>query len=130
MAAEFSPLSIGSDTDGSLVQPTHRAGLFSLKITARTISTEGVLPGSPHVDSLGPMAKTSADMEAITGVLLKGKDFSPFLTGSWEGIRIAFLKQQDWDISPFVCIRDQGSDNQKVSKSVPSALIVLTCRFT
>lgn len=42
VAAGFSPLSLGTETSGSLATPSSRAGLYALKLTPGSVSIEGV----------------------------------------------------------------------------------------
>jgi aspartyl-tRNA(Asn)/glutamyl-tRNA(Gln) amidotransferase subunit A len=60
---------VGSDTGGSVRIPAALCGLTGFKPTARRVSTEGALPLSPTLDSIGPIAPTVACCAAIDEVL-------------------------------------------------------------
>ncbi|XGV94640.1 MAG: amidase [Leptolyngbya sp. BL-A-14] len=49
VAAGFSPLDIGNDIAGSVRQPAHFCGVYSLKPTDRRISTAGMIPEVPEM---------------------------------------------------------------------------------
>lgn len=46
------PIMLGTETDGSLVQPSTRAALYGLKLTLATMGTYGVLSLSKSFDSI------------------------------------------------------------------------------
>ncbi|KAL8817135.1 MAG: hypothetical protein Q9223_003980 [Gallowayella weberi] len=62
VAAGFAPVSIGAETDGSMVQPATRAALYGLKASHGSTALGGVLPGALSFDCLGGFAKTPADL--------------------------------------------------------------------
>jgi aspartyl-tRNA(Asn)/glutamyl-tRNA(Gln) amidotransferase subunit A len=55
-------LALGSDTAGSIRIPAAFCGLVGLKLTAGRWSTEGVVPLSSTLDSIGLMARTVEDV--------------------------------------------------------------------
>ncbi|PVH86293.1 amidase signature enzyme [Cadophora sp. DSE1049] len=90
VAAGFAPVSVGTETSGSLSMPGNRAAVFTMKPTLGLIPTEGILPACSYLDSAGPMAKSALDF-ANTLQALVGKDsknYAAAATGDWSGIRI------------------------------------------
>jgi aspartyl-tRNA(Asn)/glutamyl-tRNA(Gln) amidotransferase subunit A len=73
VAAGLAPWAIGSDTGGSVRLPASFCGITGLKVTVGRISTHGVLPLSPSLDTPGPMARSAADA-ALLYEVLKGPD--------------------------------------------------------
>ena len=65
-------IGIGSDTGGSVRIPSALCGLTGFKPTQRRISTEGVLPLSTSLDSIGPLG-ASVRCCAITDAILAGE---------------------------------------------------------
>lgn len=106
VAAGFAPLSIGTETDGSIVQPSTRASLYGMKATVGSISTKGTLGWSKVTDSAGGLAKSSGDLAALLGVLLNGTNFDQNLTYSWDNLRVGFVDRTLWDFVPFICDPD------------------------
>ncbi len=104
---------MGSECDGSIVQPACRAALYGMKATPGIISGEGAFPTSRVFDSHGGMAKTPNDLAMIMGLLMN-KDFESSLRSSWEGIRIGFVDPMLWQPASFVVEDNKGFRNQAV----------------
>ncbi len=61
--------SIGSDTGGSIRIPAAACGVVGLKPSIREITTIGVVPLSPSLDHVGPLAATVGDAWTLYDVL-------------------------------------------------------------
>jgi aspartyl-tRNA(Asn)/glutamyl-tRNA(Gln) amidotransferase subunit A len=53
--------SIGTDTGGSIRIPAALCGVVGIKPTFGRVSVKDVIPLAPHLDCVGPLARTSAD---------------------------------------------------------------------
>jgi len=62
--------SIGSDTGGSIRIPASLCGVVGLKPTLGRISVEGVIPLSPKLDCVGPLARTVHDAALLLEPIL------------------------------------------------------------
>ncbi|HVY05487.1 MAG TPA: AtzE family amidohydrolase [Burkholderiales bacterium] len=60
----FVPLSLGSDTNGSIRVPASLCGVFGLKPTYGRLPRTGTFPFVDSLDHLGPFATTVADLAA------------------------------------------------------------------
>jgi aspartyl-tRNA(Asn)/glutamyl-tRNA(Gln) amidotransferase subunit A len=69
MAAGLCYGSVGSDTGGSIRQPSAYCGTVGLKPTYGRVSTRGVIPLSWLYDHIGPMTRTVADAATMLQVL-------------------------------------------------------------
>lgn len=69
LAAGLAPLSVGTETDGSITCPASLNGVVGLKPTVGNVSRDGVVPISHSQDSPGPMARSVADVALLYGVL-------------------------------------------------------------
>jgi AtzE family amidohydrolase len=73
VAAGMVPLSLGSDTSGSIRVPASLCGIFGLKPTYGRLSRSGTFPFVDSLDHVGPFASTVADL-ALAYNVLQGKD--------------------------------------------------------
>ncbi len=62
-------LALGTDTGGSVRLPASWCGVAGLKVTPGAISADGCYPLSWTLDSVGPLARTVADLAASWDVL-------------------------------------------------------------
>ncbi|HYM50763.1 MAG TPA: amidase, partial [Candidatus Limnocylindrales bacterium] len=69
-SANFTAVSIGTETDGSIVCPAHMNGVVGIKPTVGLTSRAGVVPISHTQDTVGPHARTVADAAALLGALV------------------------------------------------------------
>lgn len=107
-AANLCVISIGSETDGSIVSPSSVNGLVGIKPTVGLWSRSGIIPISYTQDTAGPMARTVRDAAILLGVCtgqdnadeatLNSKDksvsdYTPFLqSNGLNGKRIGIEK--------------------------------------
>lgn len=75
VAAGFAPLSIGTETNGSIICPAQSNGLVGLKPTVGLVSRQGVIPISHSQDSPGPMARSVMEV-ALALRILQEDEFS------------------------------------------------------
>jgi AtzE family amidohydrolase len=69
VAARMVPLSLGSDTNGSIRVPSSLNGIWGLKPTYGRLSRAGSFPFVASLDHLGPMAATLDDLAACYDAL-------------------------------------------------------------
>jgi aspartyl-tRNA(Asn)/glutamyl-tRNA(Gln) amidotransferase subunit A len=62
--------SIGTDTGGSIRIPSSLCGIVGLKPTLGRVSVEGVIPLSPKLDCVGPLARTVHDAALLLEPIL------------------------------------------------------------
>src|SRR3954453_16851926 len=67
-SANFAAVSLGSETDGSIVCPGNANGVAAIKPTVGLTSRAGVVPISHTQDTVGPHARTVADAAAALSV--------------------------------------------------------------
>ena len=105
VAAGEVPLALGSDTGGSIRQPSAFCGVTGLKPTYGTISRYGLIAYASSLDQIGPVGRTVSDCAALLDVLM-GKDpkdstsierkpeqFLASLKGELKGVRIGVPKE-------------------------------------
>ena len=69
VAAELVPLALASDTNGSIRVPAALCGIFGIRPTYGTISCRGAYPFVHSLDTVGPLARTAADLRSAFAVL-------------------------------------------------------------
>lgn len=106
VAAGIAPISLGSDTGGSIRQPAAFCGIAGLKPTYGSVSRFGLVAFASSLDQIGPFGKTVRDC-ALTLEIIAGhdsmdstsldkeydKDYLSALDGSVEGLKIAVPKE-------------------------------------
>jgi aspartyl-tRNA(Asn)/glutamyl-tRNA(Gln) amidotransferase subunit A len=78
--------SIGTDTGGSIRVPASLCGIVGLKPTLGRVSVDGVIPLSPRLDCVGPLARTVYDAALLLEPILprlKGELRPDVLEKSW-----------------------------------------------
>ncbi|MGB7444542.1 MAG: AtzE family amidohydrolase, partial [Coleofasciculaceae cyanobacterium] len=101
VAAGLVPLTLGSDTNGSIRVPASLCGVFGLKPTYGRLSRAGAVLFSSSLDHIGPFARSVRDIATVFD-LLQGADLAdpicthrplepclPQLEQGIEGLRIA-----------------------------------------
>ena len=69
VAANLCAVSIGTETDGSIVCPSSANSIVGIKPTVGLISRAGIIPISHTQDTAGPMARTVTDAAILLGAL-------------------------------------------------------------
>ena len=79
--------SIGTDTGGSIRIPAALCGVVGLKPTFGMVSVEGVVPLSPRLDCVGPLARTACDAALLAEPILERSKTKPPLRQAIRGKR-------------------------------------------
>ena len=82
-AAGYVPVTIGTETNGSIVSPAGNNGVVGIKPTVGLVSRVGVIPISHSQDTIGPMARTVADAAALLNVLAVPDPADSAARGEW-----------------------------------------------
>src|SRR5580698_3827119 len=114
-AASLWAANVGSDTGGSIINPSNQAMLVGLRPTIGRISRYGVIPITADHDTAGPMTRTVSDAAILLGVLEgaapdpndaatktctapPGRDYTKFLkAGALKGARIGIPRAFYYD---------------------------------
>ena len=92
------PLSLGTQTTGSIIRPAAYCGIVGYKPTYNDFDKSGILPNSPSMDTLGIMARTVEDAHFLRQILLEepGHVLKPRTLGE---LRFGFLKGPLWRVA-------------------------------
>jgi amidase len=109
VAIGFAPLSVGTETDGSVICPAAVNGVVGIKPTVGLVSRHGIIPISPSQDTAGPMAQSVADAALLLGAMAGvdpgdaatasagqhlRRDYTEFLdAGALQGARIGVVRR-------------------------------------
>ena len=77
IAAQMAPLSVGSQTGGSIVRPASYCGVVGYKPSYGLISKTGALKTSEKLDTVGVFGKTVEDVAMLAKVLIKKDLYDP-----------------------------------------------------
>jgi amidase len=84
VAANLCAVSIGTETDGSIMSPSSLCGVVGIKPTVGLVSRSGIIPIAHSQDTAGPMARTVTDAAIFLG-LLTGIDQRDPITAESKG---------------------------------------------
>jgi aspartyl-tRNA(Asn)/glutamyl-tRNA(Gln) amidotransferase subunit A len=105
VAGGFAPVSLGSDTGGSIRQPASFCGVVGVKPTYGRVSRYGLVAFASSLDSIGPFARTVKDAATLLGVIagrdpldstsaaVETPDYAAGLTADVKGLRIGVPKE-------------------------------------
>ncbi len=105
VAGGLAPAALGSDTGGSIRQPSAFCGVTGIKPTYSRVSRYGLVAFASSLDQIGPIAKNSYDCAMIlnaicgydphdgTSAKVNVPDFTEKLGQSVKGVKIALPKE-------------------------------------
>ena len=112
LASNLTPITIGTDTGGSIRQPASFTGTVGLKPTYGSCSRYGIVAFASSLDQAGSMAKnvkdcallheviSSYDLKDSTSIDFKRNNYSELLTNNIKGKKIGIPKEYRVDSMP------------------------------
>ena len=129
VAANLAPLSVGSETQGSIIGPARTHSLVGLKPSVGLVSRSGVVPLVDWMDTPGPFGRSVADVAALlTGLAapgpegidagdpaaaaaapLVGRDFTRYLSPEMaRRVRVGVIAVSERDMTAALAQRQQA----------------------
>ena len=144
VAAGFAPVSIGTETSGSILSPAHANSVVGIKPTVGLVSRSGIIPISHVQDTPGPFGTTVEDAAILIGALTgideedpatwasEGRSYSDYtqfldkdgLKNARIGFAKASLERVDEESRPIIAaveevLRDAGAEVIEVPPLTP-----------
>ena len=107
-AANFAAVTVGSETQGSLLAPASMSSVVGLKPTHDLVSGDYIIPLMPFQDNAGPMARNVTDEAILLTAMVSpdpndpdamakaGEDYLSALTpDAMSGLRLGMIGQND-----------------------------------
>src|SRR6266436_7484177 len=143
VAAGLAPWAIGTDTGGSVRLPAAWCGLSGLKTTIGRVSTYGILPLAPSLDTPGPMARSVEDAALLYSVMQGADPLDPRtlaapppndpmagLRRGVRGLRLARMPQAERDgCTAEMLAAYDGALDQLARQGAEIVDLALPCRF-
>jgi len=105
VAASMAPLSVGTDTGGSIRQPAGLCGVVGMKPTYGRVSRFGLVAFASSLDQAGPLARTTKDtallLETLAGhdpqdatsLATEVPEYSATINRPLEGLRLGIVRE-------------------------------------
>ena len=92
-AAGLCAAALGTETDGSIISPSHACGVVGFKPTVGMTATAGVIPIAHSQDTVGVHARTVADAAAVLAAIAE-RPLAPALDeGALRGARLGVVRK-------------------------------------
>jgi aspartyl-tRNA(Asn)/glutamyl-tRNA(Gln) amidotransferase subunit A len=88
-AADLAAGTLGTDTAGSIRIPACFCGVTGLRPSVGLVPTDGVVPVSWTLDTVGPVARTAEDCSLLLQAI--APDYEPALDGGVRGLRVGVV---------------------------------------
>ncbi|OUC13022.1 MAG: aspartyl/glutamyl-tRNA amidotransferase subunit A [Alkalinema sp. CACIAM 70d] len=138
VAAGEAPLSLGSDTGGSIRQPASFCGIVGLKPTYGLVSRYGLVAFASSLDQIGPFSTTVEDaailLEAIAGydpkdstsLKVEVPDYTQYLKTDLKGKKVGVIQETFGEgLNPEVAAATQKAIQQL--KDLGAEIIEISC---
>ena len=135
VAADLATVSVGTETQGSIIQPAIANSVVALKTSRGLVSRDYVIPLLPWQDVPGPMGRTVTDVAVLLGAMtgvdendaetakaseLAGTDFTEFLSPeALAGVRVGVFVWNDEAFDMY--FKDSGITDAEQQQNIREA---------
>jgi len=131
VAANLCAVSIGTETDGSIMCPASLCGIVGIKPTVGLVSRSGIIPIAHSQDTAGPMARTVSDAAIFLGILTGVDQRDPATAESKEKALTdytSFLDKNGLNGARIGVARKSFGFHEKVDRLMEEAISVMKAR--
>ena len=129
IAADFAQFGLGTDTGGSIRNPSSANGIVGLKPTHGLLSRDGIVPLALTFDTGGPMARSVYDIAVSLGIMTgvdPADDATKKSAGKFEKDYTKFLKIGSLKGARIGVARDYLGMDPETDKVIEAAIATLT----
>jgi amidase len=128
VAANLCMAAVGTETDGSIICPSHANGIVGLKPTLGLVSRSGIVPIAHSQDTAGPMGRCVEDVAILLGAMSGIDPLDPPTSesaGKSQQDYLQFLHKDGLQGARLGVARNYFGFNSKVDKLISECLEVL-----
>ncbi len=92
VSADFCDMALGSDTGGSIRNPSSHCGVVGVKPTYSSVSRYGLIDLGMSLDQIGPLAKSVKDVTLLLNII-QGKDENDSISQETEKINLKEIEK-------------------------------------
>ncbi|MCT1798698.1 amidase family protein [Aerococcus urinaeequi] len=93
-ALGLAPVTIGSETSGSIIYPASQNGVVGHKPTLGLVSQDGIIPISHTHDTAGPITKTVKDAAIMFQALADTEETVQWYKDALKGVRVGIIANE------------------------------------
>ncbi|GGT40897.1 amidase [Nonomuraea spiralis] len=127
-AATLAAVTIGTETDGSIVCPAGINGVVGIKPTLGLVSRAGVVPLSARQDTAGPITRNVTDAAAVLSVIQGADPRDPDTVPGGDRDYLRALRPGALSGARIGVWRSVAGDNQEVRATLDAAVATLRAR--
>lgn len=118
VACGFAPVSLGTETSGSVVSPAAAAALYALKLTPGSVPLAGIMEVTACFDTVGAFGKSALDVALVCDAIPTSKDSSNLASFAssvnLKDISVGFVDIEEWRLPAHTQVGDPKYFEQTV----------------